>query len=631
MAAPDGKQGPGGAAALWLLFLLLVVAWTFRSALGFDFIAIDDTGNITLNPHMGPPGLWNLGWMFTDADYVRRYIPFGWLGFSVVYSAAGLSAFGFHAANLLLHLADSVLFLALLLRLLERWAPSADRPWSAACAGLAAALWAVHPLRGETIGWISGLLYEQAGIFALLSILAYLEAVALPAGSGRRWAWLVAAASAYLVSLLTYPIAIGLVAAFFLVDIADRRPMRVLTEKALLVLPAALAAGLTVALRFRSNAKWPAAASLADFPALDRVMQAFYVFGYYVWKSFWPTGLTLAPAQLYDFRPLAPAFVASAALVLGATAALAWKASWRRGPLLLWLAYLAMLVPFAGFTEHPHFPNDRYSFLPAMALSLALALLLSRVRRPGLRAAAAAASLLACAAAARSARAQLQNWRDDDAVYSRIISGTDIPVVRIQNYVGWAHAAANRGRDAEARGIMRRRWGEYPHLDLAGLPAAAPGIVGAPTPAALSALSSDASPEALGNMKIALEAAKDERLQEAEEHFKRCLEIAPDYRAAAFNYAMFLALHRRPADALHVFYFAQSPDASDAPRERNLLSVIAQSYWEDGSRGLARSALLLAVRLPGDPGGRGLDEELRRQAEAFGIQAFPALRASTIR
>ncbi|HEY1847609.1 MAG TPA: hypothetical protein VGG37_00320, partial [Opitutaceae bacterium] len=98
MAAPDGKQGPGGAAALWLLFLLLVVAWTFRSALGFDFIAIDDTGNITLNPHMGPPGLWNLGWMFTDADYVRRYIPFGWLGFSVVYSAAGLSAFGFHAA-----------------------------------------------------------------------------------------------------------------------------------------------------------------------------------------------------------------------------------------------------------------------------------------------------------------------------------------------------------------------------------------------------------------------------------------------------------------------------------------------------------------------------------------------------
>ena len=631
MPATEAKPGAGVSAALWLVFILLAVVWTFRSALGFDFIAIDDTGNITLNPHMGPPGLWNLGWMFTDADYVRRYVPLGWLGFSVVYSAAGLSAYGFHAANLLLHLGDSVLLFALLLRLLERWAPTADRSWSAACAGVAAALWAVHPLRGETIGWISGLLYEQSGIFALLSVLAYLEAVAHPAGSGRRWAWLAAASGAYFVSLLTYPIAIGLVAAFFLIDIADLRPLRLLTEKALLVLPAVLTAAVTVGLRFRSNAKWPAAASLADFPVLDRVMQAFYVFGYYIWKSLWPTGLTLAPTQLYAFRPLSLPFLASAAIVLGTTAALAWRGAGRRGPLLLWLAYLAVLVPFAGFTEHPHFPNDRYSFLPAMALSLGLALLLCRLRGAGMRALAAAAALLACGAAARSARAQLMNWRDDDAVYSRIVQGTDNPAVRIQGYVGWAHAVSSLGRDAEARAIMRRRWDEYPHMDLPSAPSAAPGIVGARPMAALATLSADAPPEAVGNLKIALEAAKEERLQEAEEHFKRCLEIDPGYRAAAFDYAMFVGLHRRPAQALHLFYLSLSRAVADAPQERNLLSVIAQAYWEDGSKAQARSALLLAARLPGDPGSAGLREALARQAEAFGIQAFPALRASTIR
>jgi hypothetical protein len=612
------------------VFILLAVAWTFRSALGFDFIAIDDSGNITLNPHMGSPGSWNIGWMFTDADYVRRYIPLGWLGFSVVFSAAGLSPAGFHAANLLVHGADAVLLLALLLTLLERWAPAADRRWCAACAGLGAALWAVHPLRGETLGWASGLLYEQAGLFALLSVLAYLRATALAPGSGPRWAWLCAAALAYLASLLTYPIAIGLVAAFFLIDLADRRPMRLLSEKALVVLPAVLTTAITVVLRYRSNARWPAAASLADFPPVQRMMQALYVFAYYLWKTLWPAHLTLAPAQLYVVRPLSAPLLASAALVLLVSAALAWRPAWRRGPLLIWLAYLALLVPFTGLTEHPYFPSDRYAFLPGMALSLALVLALARVRGPAGRAALAAAALAACAAEAVSARGQLANWRDTAAVYSRIVAGTGNPQVRIQGYIGWAHAAANLGHDRQARAIMGRRWAEYPHTELVGVPEAARGIVGAPVPA-ISALSADAPPEALANMKIALEAARDERLQEAEEHFRRCLEIDPGYRAAAYNYAMFLALHARPMEALHMYYLSASADAADAPRERRLLSVIAGACWDSGDRRAARSAVMLAAALRGEPGDARLQDALRRQASEYGVQTLPALRDSTIR
>lgn len=187
------ETAPAGAnrlAYLWLALICLAAFWTFKAALGFEFIAIDDSGNITLNPHMGPPGPWNLRWMFTDADYVRRYIPLGWLGFSAVFAVCGLSSEGYHAANLALHVVNTALLFRLLLVAQRRWNPDGRGAWAVTCAALAAALWGLHPFRAESIGWVSGLLYGQAGFFALLSVLAYLKAGAYPRArrrGGRAW------------------------------------------------------------------------------------------------------------------------------------------------------------------------------------------------------------------------------------------------------------------------------------------------------------------------------------------------------------------------------------------------------------------------------------------------------------
>jgi len=620
-------------ALLWLALLCLAGFWTFRSALGFEFIAIDDSGNITLNPHMGPPSAWNLRWMFTDVDYVRRYIPLGWLGFSAVFAAAGLSPEGYHAANLILHAANTALLFCLLLEALRRWGPGRGA-WAVSCAAVAAGLWSLHPFRAESIGWVSGLLYGQAGFFALLSVLAYLKACACPAGSAGRWAWLSATALGYLASLLTYPIAIGLVAAYFFIDLADRRPLRLLREKWLIVLPAVLVAVVTVAVRYRTNSMWPAAPSLADFPVADRMMQGFYVFAYYIWKTLAPGHLTPAPTQLYEFDPFRPVYLASAAFVVGLTAVLVCRPALRRGPLLLWLGYLALLVPIAGFTEHPHYPNDRYSYLPGMVMAAAAALGMARVANASQRTALAVVAAIAAAASAWAARGQLAIWRDSDSVFISIIEGTPNAVVRKQNFVRWAHANSNLGKYATAKAILAERQREYPDSELTDRVergSDAPRSSPADGPEQVPAWNA-AAPEAAGNLKIALDAARAGRTTEADEHFRRSLMIAPDYHDAQYDYAMFLALHGRPREALHIYFILESGKGGGAfEGECRLLSVIARGFWDGGEQVDARSAVSRALARAGRESDPALQASVRGQARDYGAQTLPALRDSTIR
>jgi tetratricopeptide (TPR) repeat protein len=603
----------GRLAYLWLALVCLAAVWTFRAALGFDFIAIDDKGNIALNAHMGPPGPWNLHWMFTDADYVRRYIPLGWLGFSAVFAVSGLSPLGYHAANLALHAANTALLFAVLVMALRRWNPRAGDAWNLPCAALACALWALHPFRAESIGWVSGMLYGQAGLFALASVVAYLRATALPAGQPARRAWLVASALAFLASLLTYPLAVGLVAVFFLIDLADGRPFRIVREKGLFVLAAAGVAAVTVGVRYRTNAMWPAAPSLADFPIAARLMQAFYVAAYYVWKTLAPTRLTPAPTQLYAFDPLGPVFIAAALGVAALTAALWLRPGWRRGPLLLWLAYIALVLPVAGLTEHPHYPNDRYSYLTGMVLALAAALGLGRIPRGPMRAAAALAAVLAALASASSARAQLEKWRNSDSVFLSIINGTWNAAVRRDNFSKWAKASADLGRFETTRTILAE-WGrEYPGT----APAFSPPAEGEPFY------------EAAAHLKIAIEAARAERTVEAEAHFRRSLAIEPSYEDAQYNFAMFLGLHGSPREALHLYFILSGGGGRLGPEaECALLSVIARAFWDRGEEAQARDAVDLALARAGQ--GAAYDS-LRRQARDYGAQTLPALRDSTIR
>ena len=232
----------------------------------------DDDINIYDNPGIRGLDGKNLLWMFTDASYVRRYMPLGWLTWTFLYEGCGLTPAAFHLSNLLVHWMNAVLVFLVLRHLLGAAAGDVVRTerraqalWAAAAGAL---FWAVHPLRVEVVAWASGLLYCQATFFLLAGWLAYLRYAAAGA-VGRRAAWYGAAWVSYCASLLTYPVGLGWVVVLVLVDFyplrrlgsglggwASRRAGAIWLEKVPFAVATVLALGVTLWSRAQAAGLW---------------------------------------------------------------------------------------------------------------------------------------------------------------------------------------------------------------------------------------------------------------------------------------------------------------------------------------------------------------------------------------
>jgi hypothetical protein len=76
-----------------------------------------------------------------------------------------LNAYAFHGANIAVHLVSVLLVYAILKRLVKR-------PWAAAAG---AAVYAIHPVQVEPVGWISGMKDVLCGCMGLLALWQYLR------------------------------------------------------------------------------------------------------------------------------------------------------------------------------------------------------------------------------------------------------------------------------------------------------------------------------------------------------------------------------------------------------------------------------------------------------------------------
>ena len=76
-----------------IFFLTALCYWKTVSA---DFVKWDDDINIYRNPHLKGVGSEQLYWMFTDFDYMRRYVPLAWLGWGLNYELDGLNPSTYH-------------------------------------------------------------------------------------------------------------------------------------------------------------------------------------------------------------------------------------------------------------------------------------------------------------------------------------------------------------------------------------------------------------------------------------------------------------------------------------------------------------------------------------------------------
>ncbi len=574
---------------------------------------MDDDINLIFNSHLGPPSVERLQWMFTDATYMRRYIPLGWLSFSVVYAWSGLSPVGYHLANVALHAVNSALVFAVLLALIRRYAADAERSWRPPAAGLGAAWWALHPFRAETIGWASGLMYAVAGAFALLSVLAYLRSWAVAAPRARRVRWLVGAALLYSASLLTYPIALGLVGVFLLIDAAEyQRAVRqgltswppdgwrsVLIEKLLLVVPGVSVFVVTVIAGRAAAAVWTPAAG-NEFSFWMRAQQATEAWAYFVAKPWWPTGLTPVPTWLIEVDGRGARTLLAAVLVLGVTAILGWRRRGRDGLWLLWLAHLAVLVPVLGLNDRPYHPSDRYHYLAAVVVAAGIAFAVVRARGTG-RWAAMGVGAGVVLILGLLQRGQLGYWANTDTLLRRVIDVAEHEGVRQAYYRRWILFHFARGAHARGEQLAAEAGIDAKRI------AAEATVNGVPLAAARHA-------------RIALEMARGNRVREAHEHFGAALRVAPDWREPAYNWALLWARQGDAAQAWHAYRRsvtgASTGEISAAARQR-LVSLMAESFFATNRTTAAGRILEQAAGEADASGDAAAANGLRAQRERY--------------
>jgi tetratricopeptide (TPR) repeat protein len=356
-SASDWPSWLFAAAAAAITFLV------FLPVLQAGFLNWDDDKNIVANPYFRGLGAVQLRWMFTTF-WGGPYQPLSWLSLGLDYVLWGLNPAGYHFTNLLLHAANAALFYAVALRLLRAGRGQAKESALRWGAFFSALFFAIHPLRVESVAWITERRDVLSGFFYLLTLLFYLEAAVPEAAAGTRTRRRLLAIFFFSAALLSKAIGMGLPLALLVLDAYPLRrwtsPRRVLSEKLPYLLPALAAAIVAFAGQSRPGVV-NAAESLG---AIQRGAEVLYGLFFYLWK-------TLAPFELLPFyetphgmNPFAPRFVSAAVVTLGLSAY--FIVARRRRPELLasWAWYGLWLAPVLGiFSLGPQLVACRYSYL----------------------------------------------------------------------------------------------------------------------------------------------------------------------------------------------------------------------------------------------------------------------------
>ena len=354
----------------------------FAPSLLNQFVDWDDLENFITNPYYRGLGWTQLTWMWTTV-LTGHYVPLTWMTLGLDYLVWGLNPTGYHLTNVLLHSANAVVVYLIALPLLRYAIPAVTddlQAWRLSAA-FAALLFAVHPLRVESVAWVTERRDVLSGLFYLLAIWAYVRDADAPIDASvrrRPWYWL--SLGCFVLALLAKAITVTLPAVLVVLDVyplrrlgADaggywsRRARRRWAEKVPFVL--ASAAMVPVALvAARSGASLLA---MAGFGMLDRLAVSSYGLAFYLWKTVMPLGLSPFYALKTPIVPMSLPYLVSGSVVVTITAmAIVFR---RRYPPLaaVWFVYVATLLPVSGvFQNGPQITADRYSYLPSVSWAI---------------------------------------------------------------------------------------------------------------------------------------------------------------------------------------------------------------------------------------------------------------------
>jgi len=588
----SGNNQPSGSrsALLGICIFLSAITWlVFGQTLTHDFINYDDQVYVYENEQVSNGLTLNgIVWAFTHS-VSGNWHPLTIATHMIDCQLYGLDAGGHHCTNVVLHTLAVLLLFFVLREMTSAIWPSA----------FVAALFAIHPLRVESVAWVSERKDVLSAVFFMLTLAAYVRYT-------RR-----SSIASYL--LMTFFFALGLMSKPMLVTLPfvlllldywplarfatpinlandaessswlDRRPVaeKLIFEKIPLVVLAAVSC--VIALLLQGKALNP----IAHIPLLLRVYNAVVSCVTYIWQMLWPDKLAL----LYPY-PLSQLSIWPCVFAIGlllAVTLVVWEFRKERPYLITgWLWYLGMLVPVIGLIQvGAQARADRYTYLPQIGLYLAATWAIADLSRswPHRRKVLSILATAVIGLLAWRASSQTSYWKNSETIWNRTLAVTSNNAIAHQQLGNAALAAA----DLETAIF---------HFE--------ESLKIAPDQANVHT-----------NLGVAL--ARDWRFGEAITHFEKSLAIAPETTATLHNFAWLLAScpEKRFRNASRAIELADKADRLSGRKNPFYAHTLAAAYAETGRFSEAITVAERGLQLAISRGDSALASELSSDIDRY--------------
>jgi tetratricopeptide (TPR) repeat protein len=350
---------------IWPVIVFIATAAFFFPTLGFEVTSWDDVTYIDLNPYIRVLSLHNLREVFAHS-YFSNYHPLTMITYALDYSIAGRSPEIIRLQNILWH-CGSVILLGCIL---HRWCRLGVAAW------LLAFAWGIHPMRYESVVWLSERKDVLSVFFFLLALVLHIRGSRMETGDYHKrvlpWEIL-----AVLLALLSKSMAVTYVAIAVLFDLLFQRERMRGRVASYLVF-----ASLTVLFSFANMGAQERALSRTENATIpNRIRGVSYSPWYYVSRSVVPVELAPIHPRIDAPKPTSPRVIFAGIFTLGcAIVAFGIRKSHPKVAFGIGF-YLITLSPVSGLIPVGHaYVAERYSYLPTVGFVIAIGTLAAGTR-----------------------------------------------------------------------------------------------------------------------------------------------------------------------------------------------------------------------------------------------------------
>jgi hypothetical protein len=504
----------------------LLTAAVFLPVCQNTWLFWDDIPGIYHNAHLQAWTFDNLRWMWTTS-FLGPYQPLSWMTLALDWTLWKGSAAGFHLTNLLLHAASAALLFDILWKIGERLGFGGGRKMALGAAA-GALFFALHPLRVESVAWITERRDVLSGLFFMLAWRDYVIAE-----RATPWTYFF-----FVLATLSKATAIGLIWVLFLTD-AVVLHRQALKEKIWM----GIVAGIITCVGWLGMKQ--GGLFFRTYSLSERLGIFAYSALFYLQKLLWPRHLSpLYPLPL-DLSVMNGLFLWRGMAVLGITLILFIWGRRNRLPWGIWLTYLLILAPVSGLGQNGRqIAADRYTYLASVPWALLISIIAMRLA--GERGRWWLGPLIVCMVIVYSVQTerQIRYWRDDRTLWERVVA------LHPDDTTGWYNLgtyAMNTRQYDQALSYFQR---------------------------AITIRSDDFD----ANYNAGVAAYSLNRFPSAADYYRRAHALRPESREAANNLALALARTGRWDEGLDILQGLLARDPQFAPARQNLPVFLAHSH-----------------------------------------------------